>query len=476
MKEARFTFAVIRAVRSTINSDAWMKKNHCRTIQEVYKCWINAASESNAGSRASPNFTSPTAPALPAVPDPPAASSGPSNIRRAMATVRASTRASRAVSMSRVDGSKLDLKGLGAALSFTFPEGSALGEQELQMVYRSLDGTRRGHVTLSSFSSTFTIPRREGKTGEPPMFYSQLPTWGDTIGGYIPKNEKEMLLKRNLILQHGKGGVEMPEDARGVASGFGLGHVDNVAESLGWQLRVHGDLDANVLKWGNYAAPPLPPPPPKRKPLPPKPLVPIKPKPKQKPPQPKPPRGPSATEVDQRYRAMQARKVQRRFRAHLAQRRAREAEQKAAATRLQARARARQTSKAYRAAKFSSIRVQKAVRALLHRLSAAAALRELRKLHGASATTIQRQYQRWHFRRVISAVRWQRSFRAHLCRRLLKSLQSVRLAEESARLAAEQERQAKEWARRAQEEAAKAAEQGAEAAGEAARLKGLTNR
>ena len=57
----------------------------------------------------------------------------------------------------------------------------------------------------------------------------------------------------------------MPEDARGVAAGFGLGHVEPGIESLGWEMRTHGNLDANVLKWGEFESPPKPLPPPPRK-------------------------------------------------------------------------------------------------------------------------------------------------------------------------------------------------------------------
>ena len=45
-----------------------------------------------------------------------------------------------------------------------------------------------------------------------------------------------------------------------------------------------------------------------------------------------------------------------------------------------------------------------------------------------AAIVIQRQAQRRSFRRVVARVRIQRSFRAHLCRRLLKSLMAAKTA------------------------------------------------
>ena len=182
--------------------------------------------------------------------------------------------------------------------------------------------------------------------------------------------------------------------------------------------------------------------------------------------------------VEQRFRYYVARKLQRGYRAHLAsvlERRQRlERERYVAAANVQAHVRRLQASRAFAAARSSSIRVQKAVRALLERLSAAAALRELRRLELASATTIQRAVRKWRWRRFLASMRLQRSYRAHLCRKLLKTLRAVRLAHD-------QEQQAKEWARRAAEEVARmnaqietAAREAAQASQEAVRLRGLT--
>lgn len=236
LQEAKFNLAVIRAVRQTINSERWQREHKCTSLQQVWKLWMQAAAGAeakDASTNDSPDLSGRICAdaVLPSSPG-----------------IRAAARASRAARAfaARQPQRKLDIHGLQAALAFTFPDGTALAENELHCVYRSLDQTRRGHVTLSTFSSVFA-PHRSDQNGRQ-HYYQSLPTWGETVGGYIPKNEKELAVKRNVSLQHGKGGVEMPEDARGVAGGFGLGHQDPGGESLGWQMLIHGDLDANVLK------------------------------------------------------------------------------------------------------------------------------------------------------------------------------------------------------------------------------------
>ena len=505
LSEAKFVYEVIRVVRTTINSERWQRDHQCPNVQGVWRLWMQAAAQADAAAPSTlPAVAPSTLPAvapstLPAVapstlPPPQARAYGSgANAARAKASARAaagvrSSRAPMGVRSGRVsppmgirsgrDASptagrqlpqkKLDAAGLRAALSFTFPEGSSLGEDELAIVYRSLDATGRGHVTLSTFSSVFSARRRDQEGRQ--HYYQSLPTWGETVGGYIPKDEKTAKGGADVGLQHGRAGIEMPDEARGVAAGFGLGHVEPGVESLGWEMRAHGDLDANVLKWGEgFESPPKPPPPPPRN---------RKPKPKPKPPPPPPPKVPKREvpkrEVERRYRNMKARVVQREYRSHLeiirlrdAERRRLEELRKAAATTVQARVRAHQARGAYLGTLHSSLLVQKATRTLLSRLQAAAAHRELQRLRQLSAIKIQQAVRKWHFRRVVAAWRIERSFRAHLCHRLLKSLRSVRLAEE------ERERAAAEMAMM-NAQMARAAAEAEQAAQEASRLKGLT--
>ena len=332
-----------------------------------------------------------------------------------------------------------------AALAATFPTGAQLSDPELQMVYRSLDPTNRGHITLSTFSSVFSKPRAlESHKGGAP-YYMALPTWGATVGGCLDRDESYRLQhagngasSADVELQHGggyPGGGIRTADLRGVAGGFGLGHAAfGDQTSLGYELIAHSDLHAKgVLRWGpghtshEPPQPVRPPPPPKRKqPQPPKPVME-----EQRPlvHARSPPRGPPKAEVERRRRWFMARKLQRAYRPHLSTllsaRRRHEA-----ACRVQASVLRRQAALMYAVLRTASVHAQRLIRGLLGRLSYAAALRELRRLQAQAAVTIQRQAKRRSFRTVVARVRIQRSFRAHLCRKLLRSLMAAKKARE----------------------------------------------
>ena len=244
LQEAKFCLAVVRAVRQTINSERWQRDHKCVSLQQVWKLWQQAAVDAEAKSDKAAGTSNAHTASEPTLVSSPAVRVGrlASRATRVISARHATVARSGALQPQR----KLDLRGLQAALAFTFPDGTPLGEAELLCVYRSLDQTHRGYVTLSTFSSVFAQHRRD--QDQATQYYQALPTWGDTIGGYIPKNEKVVDAKRVVTLQHGRAGEEMPENARGVAGGFGLGHEDAGGESLGWQLLVHGDLDVNVLR------------------------------------------------------------------------------------------------------------------------------------------------------------------------------------------------------------------------------------
>ena len=518
LREAKFAHAVIQAVRATIHSRKWQHKHNCTSLQQVWRFWIQAASEAGSSESHILPALGTTPAAAPSCDAVSCSSKGvPVSTPRSCATVispgaRRKLRnsksmpqlirvppaaaglraaASRATAVSHAahairtgaTGKKLDSNGLRLALAVTFPEGKPLSDEEIDIVYRSLDATNRGYVTLSTFSSVFSA-RRGDKQRARQQYYQALPTWGETIGGYIPKNEKEQLLKREITLQHGNLGREMLDEVRGVAGGFGLGHCDWTADSLGWEMLGHADLNANVLKWGEYKKRPPPPPPPPKLKLKPKPVLVPKPKPPPRPPKPEPAPKVDPREIERRFRRMMARKVQRSYRLHLVllnKRRQLEQAMHEAAVRLQSRVRAQQTSRVFQTMRNSSIHVQKAIRTMLQRLNAAAALKALRELQRKSATIIQSATRMWLFRRVIATVRVQRSFRAHLCRKLLKSLRSVRIADDQKSQALQRAQRAAEQVARMQQEmedaqqAAQEAQRLEQEAGlEASRLKHLT--
>lgn len=527
LKEATYVHVVLKAVRSTIHNDRWMREHDCPNLHHVWRLWLEAAaaaaraeSACDTGDHgASPSVSAPHVRSGAARRGPPGVTAGHGIIptggasgvgsgarleplhrkaggnptaalynREAAAAAAAAARI-RSSSYSRTHGTsisppalrslsvpsarppacrsptsqhhasphllrpppprglnnlrgghgggaapalapaaaaKLDVAGLRAALAATFPNGATLSLHEVQMVYNSLDPTGRGHVTLSTFSSVFARPRREASQGDVP-FYLELPTWGATVGGCIDRDARGGLKHStsDVTLQHGRGGSEIrPGELRGVAAGFGLGHEGfGDKSSLGYELIAHSNLNANVLKWGTGCVASREPPLPQRR-SPPKQRQPPKSKHAEKLPPPPRPRGVRLEEMERRFRWFMARQLQRAYRAHLREARRRYA----AACKLQASALRRQAERLYSELRRSSIHVQRLARGLLKRLRYAAARREIRMLQMNAAIVIQRQAQRRSFRRVVARVRIQRSFRAHLCRRLLKSLMAAKTA------------------------------------------------
>ena len=147
----------------------------------------------------------------------------------------------------------MDADMLRRALAFTFPEAPPLGDAEFAMVYRSLDSMQRGYVTLSTFTSVFTprradVEKRERARGGGVHAYQALPTWAETVGGYIGdwylgEDDRERLRKAGVVAAGQFEGPDIGVLARGIAGGFGLGHVWDVEERLGHQLG-HAELDA----------------------------------------------------------------------------------------------------------------------------------------------------------------------------------------------------------------------------------------
>ena len=368
----------------------------------------------------------------------------------------------------------MDADMLRRALAFTFPEAPPLGDAEFAMVYRSLDSMQRGYVTLSTFTSVFTprradVEKRERARGGGVHAYQALPTWAETVGGYIGdwylgEDDRERLRKAGVVAAGQFEGPDIGVLARGVAGGFGLGHVWDVEERLGHQLG-HAELDAlGILKWNLGADRYLPD---------------VKRpsgggKKKAKDPEVEKARRKAGIEKERNVQRMRrqvaARRIQRFYRIVY-----QEAVDKwnilagKSATTLQAAARRRKEERAFARAMDAARSVQRFVR----RLGALRVVRELRQQRrerqmGEAATVLQASSRRWsqvraykvlleeareaaerarmaalwaarneacsmiqacyrkrHFRKVVACWRIQRSFRAHLCRRLLKSLREV---------------------------------------------------
>ena len=302
LQEARYAHTVIQALRSTINSEEWQRRNGVSCIQQVWKLWtqqppdaprdqplplvdkISSAGAALASGRE--EIVSRESRSLPMLrpklrKGAPNRSNigGPSSFSslRAASTAAAAAAAAKRAERQRSWSTSfkapaplpppklMDASALRAALALAFPGAPPLCDEEFELVYRSLDSTGRGCITLSTFSSVFAARRCDkAEDGARVASYVALPTWSDIVGGYIPREELaddvtydgDLRGRRaaDVGLQHGHGGPGALEDARGVAGGFGMGHETVVRDSLGWEMRTHGDLDANFVKWGEYRA------------------------------------------------------------------------------------------------------------------------------------------------------------------------------------------------------------------------------
>jgi len=319
-------------------------------------------------------------------------------------------------------------------------------------------------VTLSTFSSVFSPRRTDDKAKAGAHAYQGLPNWSEAIGGYIPKDEmdeeaRKRKAKANQPLNHGGVGPDIDEGARGVAAGFGLGHNEGVGSALGYELG-HDDLHAaGVLKWGKYGQKPNVRPLPVRRES----AKPVKRTPS---PRRKSVAGSREREVERRYRHAMAAKIQRAFRIIYLGADDPRGMFKGRAAAMQAAARRRVQLKRFARFFTAAVRVQRTFRAFSARRQAeaivrgqaattlqaaarrmvqqrmyAVALAEARRLAAdkeaqaraaaererlrKAASTIQLAYRRRHFRRVIALLKLQRSFRAQICRRLLKNLREA---------------------------------------------------
>ena len=88
-------------------------------------------------------------------------------------------------------GRQIDARGFRSAIAASLPDSHATMDEIFELVFRSLDVTGGGKLSYSTFVSVFTSRNRP--RGEPPAAYhAALPTWGEAVGGYIPKNEKSL--------------------------------------------------------------------------------------------------------------------------------------------------------------------------------------------------------------------------------------------------------------------------------------------
>ena len=268
LQEARYAHTVVQAIRATINSEDWQRAHGVSNLQQVWKLWTTAAAAAQQQPLAQQQSQQLAGRSLPT--------------SRSLPTLRPAQRPSKATASSTErrrlwkpsavpPPMKMDANVLRAALALTFPSAPPLSPAEFELVYRSLDVTGRGNITLSTFSSVFA-PRRcdrgEDRAGGE-LSYASLPSWSEAVGGYIARDEvgddvtydeehRRGRRDASVDLQHGRGGrPDVMEGARGVAGGFGLGHDASTAESFGWELHhrqwapTQGThLEANVAKWG----------------------------------------------------------------------------------------------------------------------------------------------------------------------------------------------------------------------------------